>query len=107
MAPHRKEQPTQLSFDMLAAVPATDAQDDQAANGTEPVTTIQPFSGTRHKFVLIPGGIQYTLDALLAQPVQEGTADETGQAERHPIYEQSVSTQPHFDTLAHLPPEDG
>src|SRR6266516_6609459 len=100
---------TQLAFDSLATV-ADDTQAETGAertNGAVPLPDAQPFSGTRQQYVLMPGGFQYTLDALLAQPVQEGVADAAGQAERHPIYEQSVSTRPHFDALAHLPPEDG
>ncbi len=73
---------TQLDFDSLATV----ADDTQAANGAErngsavPLPDVQPFSGTRHKFVLRPGGIQYTLDATIDQPTQEvkGATDEEG-----------------------------
>src|SRR5207248_6104621 len=69
-AEHRSGRFTQLDFDSLATV----AEDTQAEHATAvQLPAIQPFSGTRHKFVLKPGGIQYTLDVLLDQPTQEGT----------------------------------
>jgi hypothetical protein len=70
---HRPGRFTQLDFDSLATV----AEDTQAEHGSavQPID-IQPFSGTRQKFVLKAGGIQYTLDAALSAPsAQEG--DET------------------------------
>src|SRR3989440_3153189 len=76
-AEHRPGRFTQLDFDSLATV----ADDTQAEHGTAvQLPAIQPFSGTRHTFVLKPGGIQYTLDVLLDQPTQEGTEapDEAG-----------------------------
>jgi len=69
-AEHRPERFTQLDFDPLAPV-----VDETPADNGRSVTfpDIQPFSGTRHQFVRMPGGIQYTLDAALsAQSAQEG-----------------------------------
>src|SRR5579864_916275 len=73
---------TQLDFDSLATV----TDDIQAADGTErnghavQLPDVQPLSGTGRKFVLRPGGIQYTLDAMIAQSAQEGreATDEEG-----------------------------
>src|SRR5947209_9421850 len=76
-AEHRPGRFTQLDFDSLATV----ADDTQTEHGTAvQLPALQPFSGTRHKFVLKPGVIQYTLDVLLDQPTQEGTEapDEAG-----------------------------
>src|SRR6266568_9669901 len=68
---------TQLDFESQAVVASPDAPEGQAADGRQqdgnsveqPV--IQPFSGTRQRFALMPGGIQYTLDAVFAQPARE------------------------------------
>ena len=98
----------QLDFDSLAEVSSDIARDGQAANGTKPDIiprpALQPFSGTRHKFRLIPRGIQYTLDVLFVESSQEepdARSQETADrgAERQPIYEQPVSTQLTFDAL--------
>src|SRR6266852_7463013 len=67
---------TQLDFDSLAAV-ADDTHSEPGSAVQRP--DVQPFSGTRHKFVLKAGGVQYTLDAALAdQSVREevGAPDE-------------------------------
>src|SRR5947209_13235223 len=69
---------------------------------------IQPFSGTKHKYSLVPGGIQYTLDALFGQATLEDEAATSEQAERQPPYEhpKPATTQFTFDTLAALPSDD-
>src|SRR5437660_3913990 len=69
---------------------------------------IQPFSGTRHKYSLVPGGIQYTLDALFGQSDQDKAANTSTQAERQQPYEhpKPATTQFTFDTLEDLPSDD-
>src|SRR5438270_8912320 len=85
---------------------ATDAAGAGQDGARQPV--IQPFSGTRHKYSLVPGGIQYTLDALFGQSDQDEVADTSTQAERQPPYEhpKPATTQFTFDTLADLPSDD-
>src|SRR6266704_169556 len=86
---------TQLDFDSLATV----AEDTPAA---AQLPDVQPYSGTRHKFVLRPGAIQYTLDAALVAPAsQEGQAVadevEAGQAGlRHDAIRLSSGTRPTY-----------
>src|SRR5438270_3109650 len=69
---------------------------------------IQPFSGTRHKYSLVPGGIQYTLDALFGQATLEDEAATSEQAERQQTHEhpKPAISQFAFDTLADLPSDD-
>src|SRR5205823_1738243 len=72
---------TQLDFDSLATV-----ADDMQPEAVQ-LPDVQPYSGTRHKFVLRPGVIQYTLDAALVAPsTQEGQAgaDEVGAGQAGP-----------------------
>src|SRR6266700_5747744 len=71
-AEHRQGRFTQLDFDSLATV-AEDTQPEHGSAVQRP--DVQPFSGTRHKFVLKPGGIQYTLDAALSA---QSTLEEKG-----------------------------
>jgi N12 class adenine-specific DNA methylase len=74
---------TQLGFDALT--PA--AEDTHAANGADRnavavlLPDVQPFSGTRQKYVLVPGGFQHTLDAVIAPPAPQPAAAD-GQAGR-------------------------
>src|SRR6266516_4114498 len=69
---------TQLDFDSLPTVAdATQAEHSTAVQ----LPAIQPFSGTRQKFVLKPGGIQYTLDAATSATFTQqakGAKDEQG-----------------------------
>src|SRR6266700_4130999 len=77
-AEHRQGRFTQLDFDSLATV-AEDTQPEHGSAVQRP--DVQPFSGTRHKFVLKPGGIQYTLDAATSAPSTQdgkGATDEEG-----------------------------
>jgi len=106
---------TQLDFDALA----TGAGDAQAEHGTErtgvavQLPAMQPFNGTRHKYVLMPGGFQYTLDATIAEPSLDAAGVPGGQAERQPTYGQPADGQVQpgqtpqrpLDALAELPSE--
>ncbi len=104
-AENRSGQFTQLDFDSLTTV----AGDTQAANGTEQnavavqLPDTQPFSGTRHKFVLTPEGIQYTLDALLAQPPQEQAANGSEERRQSDDQHEPDTTQQASAALAELP----
>jgi N12 class adenine-specific DNA methylase len=105
----------QLDFDALA----TGAGDTQAEHGTErtgvavQLPATQPFNGTRHTYVLMPGGFQSTLDALIAAPSLAAAGVPGGQAERQPTDEQPAdeqvqpeqTPQPPLDAPAKLPSE--
>src|SRR5947209_18354191 len=102
----------QYTLDVLLDQPTQEGTEAPDAAGAgqdgarQPV--IQPFSGTRHKYSLVPGGIQYTLDALFGQATLEDEAATSEQAERQPPYEhpKPATTQFTFDTLAALPSDD-
>src|SRR5258708_39911426 len=106
-AENRSERFTQLGFDSLATV----ADDTEEANGTEQnavavqLPDTQPFSGTRHKFVLTPEGIQYTLDALLAQPPQEQVANGSAERQQSDDQHEPDTTHQAAAALAVLPPD--
>jgi len=91
-AENRPGRYTQLDFDSLATVEADDAQ---AENGTEqngsvvPLPDAQPFGGTRQQYVRMPGGFQFTLDAVMATPEQQVEAAD-GQAERQQTEDKQV-----------------
>src|SRR5438270_3178708 len=102
----------QYTLDVLLDQPTQEGSEAPDAAGVgqdgarQPV--IQPFSGTRHKYSLVPGGIQYTLDALFGQAALEDEAATSEQAERQQTHEhpKPAISQFAFDTLADLPSDD-
>jgi hypothetical protein len=104
-AENRSGQVAQLDFDALTAI----ADDTQTENGTErngvavQPPDVQPFSGTSHKFVLMPAGLQYTLDALVAQPPQEEATNGSAARQQSDDQHEPDTTQQASMALAELP----
>src|SRR5437588_602200 len=102
----------QYTLDVLLDQPTQEGTEAPDAAGAGQVgarqPAVQPFSGTRHKYSLVPGGIQYTLDALFAPSTQDEKAAISEPAERQHPYEhpKPATTQFTFDTLADLPSDD-
>lgn len=104
----RRTRQFELDFDSLAVYPADEA-------GTQPdgKKPPHPFSGTRHKYTLVPGGgVQYTLDAVYdLPPVEHAVPSQAPPANdarptipkapvQPPGFPPSVQGQLTFDSLA-------
>ena len=107
-AEHRPGQLALLDFDSLPPVADNTHEENGAARNGAAVQLpdTPPLSRTKRTFVRLPGGVQYTLDALFASPPQEEAANGSAEGQQpDDQHEPGGTARQAAAALAELPTE--